>query len=208
MAIKTVHVKGFVTRMTCNGLVYWFNNPRTDKQIKLPLENEGNNMTNVVYESKRSKGLRYQYQRTATTKNFTNIMKRKLKELVNEEFDAPINDGIVPIFQYSNGACIKPHRDLNKFSEEVEFQHLVAVVVLTQKGEAYTGGRFYLNAKAKCSPDGKEVWDDYEEDRIYFDMDCGDLIIFDNRQFIHGVEEVHTEEEGMVGRYSCSFRTL
>ena len=171
-------------------------------------KNEDNNLTNTVYKSKRSKGLEYMYQSVnEVTKEQIKVFKKMLKELVNEDFDAPINENCIPLFRYTDGGVIKPHKDIDKTDENITFQRLVAIVVLTQQGQDFEGGRFYINPKATHSPDGKEVYDDFPKDRIYPSLNKGDLFIFDNRYFIHGVEETQVKEN-QVGRLTCSFRTL
>ncbi len=203
--IHQLTVRDFIPKNICNGILYWYSSDMY-KPEELPFPEEKNNMTNTVYKSNRSKGLQYNFVENPITRLDINAIKKHLKNLVNVDFNGDINNHCLPVFRYTDGGVIKAHRDIDKTSEEVKYQDLVAVIMLTQRNEDFDHGRFYINAKAKCSVDGKTVTGDRKEDRFYPMLNKGDLFIFDNKKFIHGVEATETSGD-QTGRFTCSFRT-
>lgn len=201
----------FIPKQTTDNLVQDYENSEgLHKPVELPLKNESNVMTNTKYKSNRSKGLEYAWVNGYFTETFLKRFKLLLLDSTGLVFDGNLAaQGVLPVFKYGERAYIKAHKDLDKTKDEVVFQDHVALVMLTQRGDDFYGGRFYLNPVATHSDDGKEVYNDKVEDRIYPNLDKGDVLVWDNTKFIHGVETTFMPPTNKVakGRLTCSIRT-
>lgn len=190
---RYVVLKGFLQQRTCDQIIELFE--WKDNPVKLDLADgdEGNR----TYKSSRS-NLWYKY----LTGIHTEDLKKKLKNLTGKDFNNSINSQCLPVVKYGKGGFMKAHRDIKKASNLEEYQEWVGVAMLSEQGKDFTGGRFYLNDFALVSKDGKEVVDDFEMDREYIKMEKGDLLLFHNPSFVHGVSEVLSGT-----RYTCGFRS-
>ena len=152
---------------------------------------DGDDVTNCVYHSKRSKNLKYCYLKSKKTDFSQAIIINKLKHLFPRlDFYNSINQHCLPIFAYGNGAEIKAHRGVEKTEDLKMYQEYVCVVLLHQPNVDFAGGRFYINPKAEASSDGKTVWNDNPEDRLYPNLKKGGAVIFHNPSLVHGVQGV------------------
>lgn len=203
--IHQVILRNLIGSITCNQLIWSFENIELDKSIDLKL-NDQNSMSNTLYKSNRSKSLEYIFMDNVISREFTRRLKELLLRDINVEFDGGINNKCTPIFKYNNNGVIEPHRDVDKTKPDFHYPNLIAVCLLSQPGVDFEGGEFYINAKATVSADGKKVTDDYPEDRYYPDLNKGDVFIFDNTKFVHGVETTLVNRH-QKGRFTASLRT-
>ncbi len=195
--MKFIILRNFVYPSFCNKVITEFKSVRDSVKLNLPNDTD---LGNIIYESKRSKGLSYKYIIGFNDK----VIKDRLKDALNLDFSDSITKKCLPVFYYTEGGYIKAHRGTKKELGINEYQEYVAMLQLTQRGVDYEGGRFYLNDKATASEDGKTVYNDKEEDRFYPMLDKGDLIIFHNPSLVHAVTPVEGENSF---RATCSWRT-
>lgn len=203
--MKQVLLKKAIPARVCNLVKLVYDGSLRQDPTPLPIKDK-NFLSNTRFKSTRSPGLEYQYLTGGLIDSAIYEAKVELKNILNIDFDGPITEFCLPVFKYNNKGVIKAHRDVEKTTTTPKFQNLVAVLMLTQRGDDYFGGRFYVNYAATASYDGKTVTNDYPKDRYYPDMDKGDIFVFDNSQSVHGVEETRVAPE-QFGRLTCSFRT-
>jgi hypothetical protein len=207
--MKYAILRGFLDEAIVEQLVDCYIAPPKEKH-KLNLL-DGDDVTNTKYESSRSHGLNYMYARSKKVETYSRHVKRRLKLYTGILFNSGINKLCLPFCQYDNGGVILAHRGVKKEANLTEYQGYVAVCMLTQRQKDFDNGFFYLNEKAECSPDGKTVTGDKQGDRFYPQLYKGDVIVFDNTHFIHGVEPTIVTyphiQMGKGMRLTCSFRT-
>lgn len=167
---------------------------------------DGDDKSNTIYTSTRSEGLSYMYNNSKEVMHFNAIICDMLSKATGFAFGDSINKIALPMCHYGDGGVILAHRGVKKDSDLHTYQGYVAVLMLTQRARDYNAGAFYLNDKAKCSADGKTVTNDKIGDRFYPYLNEGDIIVFDNTHYIHGVEETLVNNM-QSGRLTCSFRT-
>eukprot|EP00392_Amoebophrya_sp_AT5.2_P005936 g5946.t1 len=94
------------------------------------------------------------------------------------------------------------------YGKEIEY---TALVMLSQRGEDYAGGAFYVNRQfGWASEDGKTIFGEKKEARKRFELNPGDLVLFDNRRVVHGAERVVAPEGKTAAeteRVTISFRS-
>ena len=199
MALQYIILRNQVTEDICNQIVQAFKLPSTPRELNLPNDTDKGD---VVYASKRSKGLYYKY--LVWSKHLGDLIVHSLNKATGLNFEDSINKLCLPIFAYKEGGEIKAHRGTQKEQKTINYQEYVAVLQLTQRDIDFTDGRFYLNPIATASEDGKTVYNDKPEDRYYPMLNKGDIIIFHNPSLVHGVETV-TGFNAL--RVTCSWRT-
>ena len=190
--MKYLILSEFLSGRTCDQIRRAFE--AEDKPVSIELAD--GEIGNKTYTSKRS-NLSYKY----LTDLHTEDIKKKLSLEVGKDFNNSINSQCLPVVKYGEGGFMKAHRDIKKASDLESYQEWVGVAMLSDPSE-YSGGVFYLNDYALVSKDGKEVVDDFEMDRQYFNLKKGDILLFHNPSFVHGVSEV---TKGV--RYTCGFRS-
>lgn len=165
---------------------------------------DSEDITNNLYTSSRSPGLRYAYLDSIRTQAINRRVAEALQRRTGLDWWTGINREFLPIFTYGNGGHIKAHR-----GRDIGYgpNNFVAVGMLTSPGIDYQGGEFYLNPVTGASPDGKTVWNDFHPDRIYFKLQRGEVLVFDNRKFVHGTTPVQASFQGNACRLTCSWRT-
>ncbi|CAD7958759.1 unnamed protein product [Amoebophrya sp. A120] len=85
-----------------------------------------------------------------------------------------------------------------------------AICMCSDPGVDFAGGRFFLNREFDyVEQDGKVVINENEKTRLYPEgFEKGDVVVFDNRAFVHGVEPVkRVEGATTVRRTTCSIRS-
>lgn len=195
--MKFIIIKNFITHNMCNKIIKEFNEPDNPVDIGL-LDGD---LGNKLYKSKRSNELYFKYiVNNCSTQEIYII--NKLFNITNLDFSNSINSKALPVFKYKTNGLIEPHRGVQKESNLLEYQEYVCVIMLSQINKDYTGGYFYLNTEGDCSLDGKVVTNENIQKRFYPHLNKGDMILFHNPSFIHGVTEVKSGT-----RYTCSFRT-
>lgn len=195
-----------IASIDCDNIIKQYNHCLSLDSIKLPI-NDKNNKSNIRYTSTRSRGLEYCYLDTIFSSIIMNELSNKLLNKTEIRFDGHINNICMPVFKYNDGGIIKAHRDVDKTKKQFVYPNYIAVVMLSQRGVDFNEGRLYINDKATVSEDGKEVSNDNESDRYYPNLNKGDIFIFDNTKYIHGVTETIVNKN-QIGRFTTSIRTL
>lgn len=165
--------------------------------------NDSNDLYNTVYKSTRSP-LSYCY---LTTEKALEISKKGIQQLsyiTGFDWSGNINEKCFPIFHYDLGQYIERHRGRNVGYGRNDY---VAVTMLTKPEKDFSSGKFFLNKSASASPCGKFIEYEKKEDRVYIDIQQGDLLIFDNRIHVHGTEPVEKGLLSEVCRMTTSWRT-
>lgn len=148
--------------------------------------NDSTDSSNTVYQSTRSK-LKYCYLSTTPTQEINRYGITRLKALTTMDWEGNINDHLLPLFAYEESGFIVGHRGRDIGFGRNDF---VAVCMLTTLGRDFNGGRFYLNEHDDVSEDGKTVHNENVDNRMYFDLLQGELLIFHNNRFVHGTTPV------------------
>lgn len=188
---------------SCDEIIKQFRNAEEDVLQKGRTSlNDSEDEFNTVYISKRSP-LRYCYLNTHESQeiNLGGII--KLNSLTKLDWSGNINDVCFPVFEYKLNGFIDGHRGRNVGYGANDF---VAVLMLTEYGEDFSGGEFYLNSDASASDDGKTVFNEKLESRIYFKQSKGSLLIFNNRLHVHGTNPVELSSSGSATRMTTSWR--
>lgn len=178
------YFESFLSIDECNSILAELNKARFGHlPQKLLGLNDSTDQTNLVYNSVRSPGVQYCYLASKAIQKINKLGANRLKNYTAHNWTHGINKVCLPLFSYKKGAFIKAHRgrDIGFGSND-----LVAVAMITQYGKDFEGGQFYLNPKASASLDGKNVQNDHEEDRMYFNLSQGSVIIFENPKMVHG----------------------
>lgn len=196
--MRYIILRNLVDSIACDHIrEEFYNNLNEAKPLGLA---DGDDYSNTICHSTRSKNLSYNYITGYDDSHY----KELLQSITDLDFSKGINSKCLPIFCYGEGGEIKAHRGVQKDVDTSKYQEYVAVLQLTQRGEDFNDGRFYLNDKAEASADGKTVTNDLPEDRYYPMLDKGDIIIFHNPSLVHGVETVTGKD---AVRMTCSWRT-
>jgi hypothetical protein len=164
---------------------------------------DSDDLYNVVYKSSRSP-LSYCYLFTENAIRISKDGIRRLEYLTGLSWSGNINEKCFPIFQYGLGGYIERHRGRNVGYGRNDY---VAVTMLTKPSLDFSSGRFFLNKDAFASPCGKIIEYENPENRIYVDIQQGDLLIFDNRIHVHGTEPALQGKAKNVCRMTTSWRT-
>lgn len=202
--MKYIVIRNFLSIDDCEKLISSFK--ETSKPFELNLK-DGKDLGNTVYTSTRSKNLSYKYVKNNDSERISNSVKKRLESMLNVGFNGSINDICLPMFCYGEGGEIKAHRGVQKESDNQKYQTFVAVCQLTQRGEDFNGGRFYVNSKATATVDGKTVFNDLEKDRFYPMLNKGDVCIIYNPIVVHGVDTVRMSDKNSAFRLTCSWRS-
>ena len=166
--------------------------------------NDSTDQTNVLYNSARSPGVQYLYLESHLIQKQINTRIRKLLERrTGINWQEGINDRLLPLFKYKAGAYIRPHRGRNIGYGPNNY---VAVANLTTPHIDYKQGLFYLNPEATASKDGKTVYNDKPGSRMNFQLQAGEIIVFDNQRFVHGTTPTEPINNKCI-RITCSWRT-
>lgn len=215
-----VILKEFLSKNDCNVLI---NNTRYF-DISEPLGLlDGNDYTNIWYKSSRSHGLEYRYQKDAQTMSLQKGIKKELTSITGIDFSGGINELCLPFCKYPDEAIIKAHRDIDKVSGLKKPVEYVIICMLTQSNKDFNvdGNRelpedgLFINIDRGeketedynlVSKDGKVVHREIKDNRLYPNLNKGDVIIFRNDNSIHGVDTIRVKE-GQIGRITCGFRS-
>jgi hypothetical protein len=161
-------------------------------------------LVNTWYKSRRSPNMQYMYLQAQRTQAIGDRVAMALERRTKLTWrDTGINQHMLPLFDYEAGGHIEAHRGRDIGYGDNDF---VAVAMLTRSKIDFNAGEFYLNAKADASADGKTVFNDNHEDRMYFDLQPGEVLVFDNRRFVHGTTPITPALAG-CHRTTCSWRT-
>lgn len=165
---------------------------------------DSTDVSNRLYSSRRSPGLQYAYLESVYTQAIGRRVATALQKRTQLNWWDGINKYFLPVFSYKDKAFIKAHR-----GRDIGYgvNNYVAVGMLTNPGIDFNGGEFYLNPHAKASPDGKTVWNDKIKDRIFFRLQRGEILIFNNQRFVHGTTPVSDTDFKSAHRLTCSWRT-
>lgn len=199
--MKFVTIRRLVSENLCDKIVSQFYNESLNS-VDMNLADGSGDFTNTIYESKRSPNLRYNYLDCTESNELRSRIVPVLEDMLMVQFGGSINDIALPVFEYVEGGEILAHRGVQKEGDTKRYQPFVCVIQLTQRGVDFDGGRFYVNSKATASEDGKTVYNDNIEDRIYPMLNKGDACLIHNPSLVHGVDVV---TRGV--RLTCSFRT-
>jgi len=196
-----IKVSEFLPENTCDYLLRRFYEDKIPQPM--PLNDNSEDMLNVIYSSTRS-SLTYQYLSLShRLGNINQSILDTLEGILCIPFNSPTNQICMPMFVYSEGGFMKPHKDVEKVGK-FRVQNYVAMIMLTQRGVDFSGGKFFVNFDATSSKDGKEVVEN-ESARYYPDLNKGDLFLWDNRSSVHGCTPV-TGVDSI--RATIGFRTL
>ena len=160
---------------------------------------------NVVYDSKRSPGMRYCYLSTSSQHSIHYKVARRLSSWMMDGYscwDLGINKHCLPIFSYGEGAAVKPHRDRDMQSDGIITK--IVVVALTEHHKDYVNGTLFLH-RGVTSEDGKEVLKGEAGNRKHYTIPRGWGLLFDNQEWIHGTTPADSVY-GKCCRMTCSWR--
>lgn len=198
-----VFIEEFMDDLSCDEIIKQFKH--ADKNIlqkgSIPLS-DSNDEFNVVYTSGRSP-LKYCYLKTLESQEINLGGMLKLNDLTGLDWSGNINDVCFPVFKYELDGYIDGHRGRDVGFGDNDF---VAVLMLTEYDEDFSGGEFYLNSDASASSDGKTIFNENLESRIYFKQKKGSLLIFNNRLHVHGTNPVKLSPSGSSTRMTTSWR--
>ena len=199
--LKYFVIKNFLAKEFCNIINF---EASLEGPIKpLSLNDDSEDMLNVKYKSSRS-NLEYIYLELSRDIGIINSeCLERLEATMQVDFNSPMASLALPVFMYGEGGMIKGHRDSEKSGEYRGFQTYVAMVMLSQRGEHFDGGEFWMNFNSLSSDDGKRV--EEKGERIYPLLDQGDLVIWDNLNSVHGCEMVRGKN---AYRATCGWRSL
>lgn len=198
--MKYIILRQFLGPVNCADILDSYNQIKNPVEINLV---DDPDLGNVEYQSNRSPNVSYKYMCGYDDSHII----AGLKDATGLNFKDSINEFCLPVFKYGLGGQLLAHRDTCKESDIETPQEYIAVLMLSKRGRDFTGGRLYINPKATVSPDGKTVTNDFPEDRFYPELDMGDLFIFHNPSFVHGVEEVKQGTSPVTKRITCGWRT-
>ena len=172
----------------------------TPSEINL---NDSDDKANVVYQSRRSQ-MQYCYLKSEPALKIGSRASQRLTKCIGISWGKNIDATVLPIFEYSENGFIKEHRD-----RDIGFgaNNYICPVLLTTPEEDFLRGRFFLNEHASVSKNGKEVFGEDTNKRIYFEQEFGSGIVFDNQRFIHGTEPISRTKTGRAKRITVSFRS-
>jgi len=202
LTAKHMIFRGIADKEQCMNInMEFFRAAKKSFDLDLPGDDD---LGNVLYKSSRSKGLQYQYLHPMFGLDIQTELKRK----TGIDFSKSINFKCLPTFRYSPmQGEIKAHRDTDRtLLDKICYPKYVAVLMLTQRGRQFLEGNLYINEKAKVSLDGKTVANDHPEDRIMLNLNQGDIAVFDNSIYIHGVTACKPTFSS-VGRMTCGWRS-
>lgn len=198
-----VFIEEFMDHSSCDEIIRQFR--KADAGVLAKGEvglNDSKDEVNTVYSSGRSP-LRYCYLKTNETQevNLGGII--KLNELTGFDWNGNINDVCFPVFEYGLDGFIEGHRGRDVGYGDNDF---VAVLMLTEYNKDFSGGEFYLNKEASASEDGKTIFNENIESRVYFKQTKGSLLIFNNKIHVHGTNPVKSSPLDLTIRMTTSWR--
>jgi len=164
---------------------------------------DSNDEFNHVYTSSRSP-LKYCYLKSERTQKINQDGINRLNLLTGLDWNGNINNVCFPVFKYGLHEFIEAHRGRNIGYGNNDF---VAVLMLTEYDVDFSSGEFYLNKNAFASEDGKKIFNENIESRIYFQQKKGSLLIFNNNIHVHGTNPVKKTSNGSCLRMTTSWRT-
>jgi hypothetical protein len=198
-----VFIEGFMNDKSCDEIIKQFKNANEGILQKGSISlNDSNDEFNTIYTSGRSP-LRYCYLKTPESQEINLGGMIKLNDLTRLDWSGNINDVCFPVFEYGLAGFIDGHRGRDVGYGANDF---VAVLMLTEYGEDFSGGEFYLNRDASASNDGKTIFNENLESRVYFKQKKGSLLIFNNRLHVHGTNPVTLSPSGSTIRMTTSWR--
>lgn len=198
-----IFVEDFLDTSLCDVVIQQFKKAQNSelRRSRVGL-NDSTDEFNRVYQSNRSP-LRYCYLRTQVTQDINRTGKEILETLTGMNWGGNINEVCFPVFDYRLDGYIERHRGRNVGFGRNDF---VAVLMLTQYGEDFSGGEFFLNKNAKASPDGKTVYYEDETARQYYTQTKGSVLVFDNRIHVHGTLPTRESANRRCVRMTTSWR--
>jgi len=149
-------------------------------------------LSNVLYSSRRNK-FQYVYLNARMAIWLNRLIMFYLWVRTGISFRGSINHELAPIFFYEPGQSIAPHRDRCMLTGGIP--KYTAILVLYKES---IGGELYLNSNAFCYSNG-HVCELYEESNVIVPLNQGELILFDNIQYVHGVTPVITGFRATTG---------
>lgn len=198
-----LYIEEFLDPKSCDVIIQQFKNASSNKLPKSNIGlNDSTDQFNEVYNSSRSP-LRYCYVQANESQKINYYGIEKLSEITTFDWSGNINDVCFPVFEYHENGYIEAHRGRNVGFGANDY---VAVLMLTNYGSDFLGGEFYLNKEAKASDDGKTIYDENTNSRVYFKQGKGSLLIFNNRIHVHGTTPVKKSESGSTVRMTTSWR--
>jgi len=199
-----IFIEKFMDYESCDVIIEEFNKAKKGELEKNSASlNDSNDNFNHVYTSSRSP-LKYCYLKSDITQKINQNGIKKLNLLTELDWQGNINDICFPIFKYELNEFIEAHRGRNIGYGDNDF---VAVLMLTEYDIDFSYGEFYLNKNAFASKDGKQIFDEDIESRIYFKQKKGSLLIFNNNIHVHGTNPVKESAKGSSLRMTTSWRT-
>ncbi|CAD7937589.1 unnamed protein product [Amoebophrya sp. A25] len=127
------------------------------------------------------------------------ILIEEMAEIYGLDLDVDRGGKSLLLFNYKPGTANKVHQDRITGAGSGRGSHVsyTCMVMASQSGAEYTAGEFFVNdvtESMEISADGKTVLGENVAARTRIPLKLGDVIIFNNRTLVHGVEAVAVAE--------------
>ena len=157
------------------------------------LENLDTNV-NTVYKNNLGSGVMQVFLQCTEAQMMNHYMGYILEGITGLDWKRGVNNQMLPITIHTPASFLQAHREPGFGYASND---LLCVLMMSDPNTNFSEGQLYLNSDEN----------DPEETRHYFNLQYGQMIVFDNQRFVHGTEPLKKGSYFMASwRTSKSFK--